>query len=183
MNPSLEPSTVQSADSAGAMIAKVYTELRDLAARHLRKLRPGQTLQPTAVVHEAYLKLAAERPGGWGGQSVFLTAAAQALRDVVVDHVRRRAADKRGGDRLRISFYDADAAVAGTDGDVLNLDEALKRLAARDPQMSELVTLRYFAGATMEQAAEALGISLATANRAWRFAKAWLMNELREYET
>lgn len=160
------------------MLPLVYDELRRLAAHHLRKLPPGQTLQPTAVVHEAYVKLAGQERDHWTGRTLFFAAAARAMRDIIVDHVRARRAAKRGGDQQRMDIDDIAVADEQDGVDVLALDEALKKLAQHDQRLSDLVTLRYFAGASIEDAAETLGISVPTANRDWRYAKAWLLSEL-----
>lgn len=175
-----EESTVPAGAGASpdGLLPQVYDELRRLAAHHLRKLPPGQTLQPTAVVHEAYVKLAGEERERWAGRTLFFAAAARAMRDIIVDHVRARRAVKRGGDQQRVEMDDIAVADEPGDVDVLALDEALRKLAQHDQRLSDLVTLRYFAGASLEEAAETLGISLPTANRDWRYAKAWLLGEL-----
>lgn len=167
----------------------VYDELRRLAAAQLAGERPGHTLNPTALVHEAYLRLASGRrepavPGGGTGvppvvPSHFFAAAAEAMRRILIDHARRRGAAKRGGDGVRLDF-DTDHLPApdGPDSDVIAVDEALSRLAALDPPAAELVKLRYFAGLTLAEAADALGLARRSADRLWAFAKAWLYREL-----
>ena len=161
----------------------VYDELRRLAAAHLAGERPGHTLNPTALVHEAYLKLLAS-PGREAGESVadrgrFFAAAAESMRRILVDHARRRGAAKRGGDAVRLDL-DADLVTApgGPGTDVLAVDEALARLAAVDRLAAEVVTLRYFGGRTVPEAAAVLGLSPRTADRLWAFARAWLYREL-----
>lgn len=166
------------ARSMEQMFGLVYDELRRLANHQLAQIQPGQTLQPTAVVHDAYVKLAGQRREAWEGRTIFFKAAARAMRDVIVDHARRNHAAKRGGGRQRIDLDDASPFVNPEDVDVVALDAALNKLAAEEARLSELVTLRFFAGASLEQAAESLGVSLATANRDWRYAKAWLREEL-----
>lgn len=160
----------------------VYDELRRLAAAQLAGERPGHTLNPTALVHEAYLKLL---PGG-GSESPelrhhshFFAAAAEAMRRILIDHARRRGTAKRGGDGVRLDL-DADhlPAADGPGSDVLAVDEALTRLAALDPPAADLVKLRYFAGLTLADAADALGLARRSADRLWAFAKAWLYREL-----
>ena len=171
----------------------VYDELRRLAAAHLAGERPGHTLNPTALVHEAYLRLRAsggrEPPDGSGHQGAhaprspedgrFFAAAAEAMRRILIDHARRRGAAKRGGGSARAAL-DADQlpAATGPGSDVSAVDEALTRLAALDPPTAELVKLRYFAGLTLAEAASALGLAPRTADRLWAFAKAWLFREL-----
>jgi RNA polymerase sigma factor (TIGR02999 family) len=154
----------------------VYDELRVLAAAQLAGERAGHTLEATALVHEAYLRLA--EPGRFETRGHFFAAAAEAMRRILVDHARARHADKRGGGARRVEL-DADGLPAAEAGlDVLALDESLKKLAAADPEAAALVNLRYFAGLTIPQAAEALGISPRSADRLWAFAKAWLYREL-----
>ena len=157
----------------------VYDELRRLAAQKLAPEAPGQTRQATALVHEAYLRLVGgdpERP--WGGRGHFFAAAAEAMRRILVENARRRHSRKRGGGRDRLDLATAALAAPEPDAELLALDEALGRLAARDPIKAELVKLRYFAGLTIPQAAEVMGISTATASRHWSFARAWLHREI-----
>jgi RNA polymerase sigma factor (TIGR02999 family) len=164
--------------AASQLLPLVYDELRRLAAQKLAQEKAGQTLQATALVHEAYLRLVG---GGeeqhWDGRGHFFAAAAEAMRRILVDSARRKRTLKRGGDRQHLHLDDIAAPEAGAD--LLALDEALKKLAARDPAKARLVELRYFAGLTGEQAAKVLGISPATADRHWAYARAWLQTEVR----
>jgi RNA polymerase sigma factor (TIGR02999 family) len=168
--------------AAAQLLPLVYDELRRLAAQRLAGEGPGHTLQPTALVHEAYLKLVGPDPRHpWNGRVHFFAAAAEAMRRLLIDHARRKHRARRGGGMKRVERGDLDdiamVAERGAD-DLLALDEALTRLAAADPRRAELVKLRYFAGLTLEQAAEQLGISRATAARHWAFARAWLYDAL-----
>ena len=157
----------------------VYDELRKLAAHKLAQERPGQTLQATALVHEAYLRLVgASEPRAFEGRAHFLAAAAQAMRRLLVESARRKLRDKRGGGRPRVELDEAVPAPPATADGLLALDEALSKLAAQDPEAAGLVQLRYFAGLSVEEAADALGISRAGAYRHWAFARAWLLQEL-----
>jgi RNA polymerase sigma factor (TIGR02999 family) len=163
------------------LVPLVYNELRKLAAAHLAREKPGQTLQPTALVHEAYLRLVggnADRH--WGGRGHFFAAAAEAMRCVLVDHARRKRSRKRGGYRSRVIFDGSNIASAGED-EVLAVHEALDGLAALDPQAAELVKLRYFAGLTIREAAQVLDISVRSANRLWKYAQAWLRRAIGEF--
>jgi RNA polymerase sigma factor (TIGR02999 family) len=163
----------------------VYEELRKLAATRLVQEKPGQTLQPTALVHEAYLRLLG--PAGvdmqWNNRGHFFAAAAEAMRRILVESARRKSRIKHGGERRRV---DLDLACAVSDApsiDLLALDEALTKLATNEPIKAELVKLRFFAGLTMPEAAAALDISLATAERHWTFARSWLYMQLAESDS
>jgi RNA polymerase sigma factor (TIGR02999 family) len=160
------------------LLPQIHAELRKLAASYLRKERPSHTLQPTALVNEAFLKLVDQRAVKWQNRAHFFGIAAQAMRRILVDHARAHAAGKRGGGERRVSLDDAPAVTGAVDIDVLALDEALTRLAAIDPQQSRVVELRFFGGLTMEETAEVMQISPATVGREWRMAKAWLFAEL-----
>jgi RNA polymerase sigma factor (TIGR02999 family) len=166
--------------AAEQLLPLVYDELRRLAAQRLAAEGPGHTLQPTALVHEAYLKLVGPDPQqAWNGRVHFFAAAAEAMRRILIDHARRKHRARRGGGMRRVDFGDVEMVTASEGGDdLLALDEALARLAAADPRKAELVRLRYFAGLTLEQAAELLGISRATADRHWAFARAWLYDAM-----
>jgi RNA polymerase sigma factor (TIGR02999 family) len=160
--------------AAEQLLPLVYDELRQLAAARLAQEKPGQTLQATALVHEAYLRLVGENQAPtWNGRGHFFAAAAEAMRRILVDGARRKQAEKRGGQRCRVALDEADVAAAPAE-DLLALDEALERLSQHDAVAGKLVQLRYFAGLSVEQAAEALGVSTATAYRHWTFARAWL---------
>jgi RNA polymerase sigma factor (TIGR02999 family) len=168
--------------AAAQLLPLVYDELRHLAAARLAAERPGQTLDATALVHEAYLRLVgadAARP--WNGRGHFFAAAAEAMRRILIDQARRKRRPKHGGDRDRVELDEvAVPAVAGRAADLLALDEALTALAREDPAKAELVQLRYFAGLTLDQAAACLGISPATAKRHWTLARAWLFAALSD---
>jgi RNA polymerase sigma factor (TIGR02999 family) len=168
--------------AAERLLPLVYDELRRLAAQRLASEKPGHTLQATALVHEAYLRLVGEQDPGWSGRNHFLAAAAEAMRRVLVENARRKRAQRRGGDPARVDLHDLDppADPGGTPtSDLIALDEALTRFTTHDPRKAELVKLRFFAGLTIEQAADALGISRATAARHWDYARSWLFSELR----
>jgi RNA polymerase sigma factor (TIGR02999 family) len=162
------------------LLPLVYGELRKLAAQKLSHEKPGQTLQATALVHEAYLRLLG--PAGadqrWNSRGHFFGAAAEAMRRILVENARRRARAKHGGDRCRETMTRADIVAPEVSEDLLALDEALERLAQQDPQSAELVKLRYFAGLTLAQAAEILGVSPRKADSLWSFARAWLRREI-----
>ena len=166
--------------AAGDLLPLVYDELRRLAARRLARESPGQTLQPTALVHEAYLRLVGPADGKpWDGRGHFFAAAAEAMRRIVLDRARDRKRLKRGGGRRRDSL-DLDSLVAddAPADDVIDLDAALGRLERADPRCAELVKLRLFAGLTLDEAASTLGVVRRTAERDWAFARAWLFKEL-----
>jgi len=158
----------------------VYDELRRIAARYLSRERPGQTLQATALVNEAYLRLAAERPRDFANKTHFLAIAALSMRQILVQRARARKAAKRGGAPHRITLDDRniDQAHLPADVDVLALDEALSKLAALDREQARIVELRYFAGLTVEETADVLGSSPATVKRHWAMARAWLKQTL-----
>jgi RNA polymerase sigma factor (TIGR02999 family) len=165
--------------AAAELLPLVYDELRKLAAARMAEEKPGQTLQPTALVHEAYLRLVGgETPKNWNGRGHFLAAAAEAMRHILVDNARRKVRAKRGGGRLRVELDDAVPAPPEEAERLLALDEALDKLSGEDPEAAALVKLRYFAGLSVEAAAEALGISRAGAYRHWAFARAWLLQQV-----
>jgi RNA polymerase sigma-70 factor, ECF subfamily len=164
--------------AAEQLIPLIYNELRRIAGAYLRRERPGQTLQATALVHEAYLRLANGQEGPWQNRAHFFAIAANTMRRILVDHARRRLASKRGGGARKVELDDS--VLIGKDKleDVIAVDEALKRLEKLDPRLSQLVELRYFTGLDVEDAAEAMGISTMKLKREWRSAKAWLNQEL-----
>jgi len=168
------------AKATDTLLPLVYEELRLLAARKLSHESPGQTLQATALVHEAYLRLVGEQNQNWTGHAHFFRAAAEAMRRILIDSARRRKSEKRGGNRQRVDLEEA--ATEGREAcwpdDLIALDEALAKLAEGDPAQAEVVKLRYFAGLTVEQTAEILGISATTAKLHWAYARAWLLREI-----
>ena len=167
-------------EAAAELLPLVYGELRRLAAWHLANERPGQTLQATALVHEAYLRLVGEEDARWQGRRHFFGAAAEAMRRILVENARRKKRLKHGGQLERVDVADVDIASPIPDDDLLAMDEALDRLAALDPRAAELVNLCFFVGLTREQAAKELGISISTVERTWAFARAWLFREIRK---
>jgi len=172
------------AQAADQLLPLVYDELRKLAAQKLAQEKPGQTLQATALVHEAYLRLVnrADTPH-WDGGRHFFAAAAQAMRRILIERARRQQTEKHGGRRQRIDLEEVQAVSSSRSADLLAVDEALTRFAAEDPVKAQLVTLRYFAGLSVQQAAEVLGISRATADRYWSYARTWLYCELGGQES
>jgi RNA polymerase sigma factor (TIGR02999 family) len=161
------------------LMALVYDDLRKLAAWHLQSERPDHTLQPTALVHEVYLKLAAQNPVDWQNKAHFFALAAQVMRHILVDYARTRQREKRGGAQTRVMLEDALAYISPSDPEMIALDDALNALAEKDPRKSRIVELRYFGGLNIEETAEALGISTTTVRREWTMAKAWLRREMR----
>jgi RNA polymerase sigma factor (TIGR02999 family) len=168
------------------LLPLVYAELRKLAARKLADEKPGQTLQPTALVHEAYLRLVGHPPPGdspevvFSSRGHFFAAAAEAMRRILIDNARRKKRPKHGGDRRRVDLDEGAPVTDAPSFDVLALDEALTKLAAEEPVKAQLVKLRFFAGLTTSEAAAALGVSVATAERYWTYARVWLYAELDE---
>jgi RNA polymerase sigma factor (TIGR02999 family) len=160
------------------LLPAVYRELRQLAAQKLAHEKPGQTLQATALVHEAYLRLVGQEEQAWKGRTHFFAAAAEAMRRILIENARRKHRLKRGGDQQRIDLDQAEIVAENASQDLLALDEALAKLDATDKPKAELVKLHYFAGLTMEQAAEVLGISQRTAKRYWAYARAWLYEQI-----
>lgn len=166
--------------AAEELLPLVYNELRRLAAWHLANERPGQTLQATALVHEAYLRLVGKGEPQWEGQRHFFAAAAEAMRRILVENARRKKRLKRGGHLERVEVEEADMPSPMPDDDLLALDEALDRLATVEPRAAELVKLCFFVGLTQEQAAKHLGVSISTVERTWAFARAWLFREIQK---
>ena len=161
------------------LMALVYDDLRKLAAWQLQSERPDHTLQPTALVHEVYLKLAAQNPVEWQNKAHFFALVAQIMRHILVDYARTRQRGKRGGAQTKLSLEDADTLSSSSDPELIALDEALNSLAEKDPRKSLIVELRYFGGLSIEETAEALGVSITTVSREWTVAKAWLRREMR----
>jgi RNA polymerase sigma factor (TIGR02999 family) len=166
-------------DALENLVPLVYQELRRMAARYMRREAAGHALQPTALVHEAYMRLIDQRQVKWRNRAHFFGVAAAMMRRILVDQARRRRAEKRGDGWERVTLVGDEAAADGPEEvDVLALHESLERLAAFDPQQERIVELRYFGGLTIEEAAEVVGVSKATVVREWTFAKAWLRAEL-----
>lgn len=169
--------------AAAQLLPLVYDELRQLAARKLASEQPGQTLDATALVHEAYLKLVAnpqEKDRLWHGRIHFYAAAAEAMRRILIDNARKKRSEKRGGQQKRIEWHDNIAAQQKATDDLLVIDEALARLAEEDAESAQLVKLRFYAGLSVEEAAEVMGLPRATAYRTWNYAKAWLRTRVGE---
>jgi RNA polymerase sigma factor (TIGR02999 family) len=160
----------------------VYDELRQIAARYLRKQRPGHTLQTTALVHEAYIRLIEKQDMDWQNRAHFFGFAAKTMRYVLMEYAMARKTDKRGGGQILLSLDEAIALPERKEFDLLALNDALSTLAEMDERQSNLVELRFFAGLSNEEIAEVLGISLATVNREWRSAKAWLRTEMENHK-
>ena len=177
-------SAIEQGDPSAAeqLLPLVYDELRQLAARRLAHEQPGQTLQATALVHEAYLRLVNDPRDVWDNRRHFFAAAAEAMRRILVEQARRKRRVRHGGGKKRIDLEQACSLVQPPSQDLLALDEALGRLAALNPARAEVVKLRFFAGLTMSEVAQTLGISLPTAERYWAFARTWLYAELKADE-
>jgi RNA polymerase sigma factor (TIGR02999 family) len=166
--------------AAEELLPLVYQELRQLAAQKMAQKAPGQTLQATALVHEAYIRLVGAEGQNWSGRGHFFSAAAEAMRRILIENARRKQSLKRGGGRRRIELDEAVLSKGGNScvDDLIALDEALEKLSEKDKVKADLVKLRYFAGLTGEQAAEVLGISRSTADRYWAYARSWLRLEI-----
>ncbi len=165
--------------AAEQLLPLVYQELRELAMQKLAQEKPGQTLQATALVHEAYLRLVdVDKTQHWDNARHFFAAAAEAMRRILIENARHKRTEKQGGQRQRLSLDGVAAVTASPSTDLLALDEALGKLAVEDPVKARLVTLRYFGGLSVQEAAELLGISRATADRYWSYARTWLFCEL-----
>jgi RNA polymerase sigma factor (TIGR02999 family) len=165
-----------------ALLPVVYDELKKLAASYLRRERSDHTLQPTALVHEAYLKLVDQTRVSWQNRAHFFGVAAQIMRRILVDHARQHQADKRGGEFQKLQLDENIDKAVEISSDLLRLDEALDDLAKSDPPLAKLVELRYFGGLTFEEAAEVLGVSVMTAKRHWKLARAWLFDKMTDGE-
>ena len=166
-----------------SLLPVVYQELRRLAAAYLRRERPGQTLQPTGLVHEAYLRLMKDRQDRWQNRAHYCAIAANAMRQILIERARARGALKRGGAQPRVTLDESLVAGSEPTVDLVALDRALERLEAIDPEQARLVELRFFGGLTVEETAEALDISPATVKRHWTVARAWLARELGDSQT
>jgi RNA polymerase sigma factor (TIGR02999 family) len=168
--------------AADKLLPLVYEELRLLAAKKMAQEKRGQTLQATALVHEAYIKLAASERQSWKSRTHFFGAAAEAMRRILIENARRKQSQKRGGGRKKVGFDEQHLAIEEPDTDLIALDEALTELGKVDKTKAELVKLCYFAGLTLEQAAKALCISKTTAKRHWKYARAWLFGRIQPKE-
>ena len=163
--------------AAGELLPLVYDELRRLAASKMAHERPDQTLQPTALVHEAWLRLVGNEKQKWNGRAHFFGAAAEAMRRILIENARRKAAARHGGGEARLDINQIEIATTAPDDELLAVSDALEKFALYNSQMAELVKLRYFVGLTAEDAAEVLGISVRTAERWWSYSRAWLYQE------
>lgn len=170
---------VSDARQRDELVALVYDELREMARRQLRNERPGHTLQPTALVNEAYLRLFDPSANGWESRAHFFGVAARAMRQVLVDHARRRDADKRGGKMERVTLVTDIAEAGSAETDVVDLHLALEKLAQHDDALARLVELRFFGGLTLDEAADTVGVSRRKAANDWAAARLWLQRELR----
>jgi RNA polymerase sigma factor (TIGR02999 family) len=168
------------ARAADDLLALVYDELRRVAAQKMAREAPTQTLQPTALVHEAWLRLAGNHPPQFVNREHFFAAAAEAMRRILIDNARRKHAVRHGGGQQRVEFREVEVAAADKDEELLAVHDALDALAAVDPAKAELVKLRYFVGLTVEEAADVLGISVPAAKRSWTYARAWLYQTILE---
>ncbi len=164
--------------NADLLLGTVYDELRKLAELKLRRESPGQTLQATALVHEAWLRLGGDRQPAWENRAQFFAAAAEAMRRILIDRARRRMALRRGGQTEKVALDELEIPTGVDDDELLRLHEALDRLAEHDPPKAELVKLRFFVGLTLAEAADVLGLSGPTAKRQWAYARAWLYREI-----
>ena len=166
--------------AAGELMPLVYAELRRLANHKMRKEAAGQTLQPTALVHEAYLRLVGDHSIEWDGRAHFFAAAAESMRRILIDNARKRKTVKHGGEVAHFEISDGDATISSDNLDeLLDLDDALTKLAVEEPELAKLVELRFFAGLTIEESAKALDVSTRTITRNWAFVRAWLGKELK----
>lgn len=171
------------AKASSELLPLVYQELRSIAAGRLASERPGQTLQATALVHDAYLRLVGNDERRWNGRSHFLAAASEAMRRILIERARAKKRQKRGGGRMRFDLISADLTIDAVPDEILDLDEALNKLAAEDPVKAELVKLRFFGGMSLPEAAAFLRISTSTADRYWAYARVYLYTELRDRDT
>lgn len=167
------------AGAAAELIPRVYDRLREVAAAHLRRAARDDSLQPTELVHEAYLRLVDQSKVDWKGRTHFLAVAAMEMRRILIDHNRARKAAKRGGDRIRVAFFDEVLAEEGREVDSLDLENALEELSKLHPRQAKMVELRFLGGMNIEEVAEALGVSPKTIEKDWRMARAWLYRRLK----
>jgi len=168
--------------AAEQLLPLVYEELRRLAAHKMANEAAGQTLQPTALVHEAWLRLVGNQEQQWNGRAHFFGAAAEAMRRILIENARRKGAQRHGGGKARLDVHEIEIAAPAKDEELLALSDALEKFAVRDKQKAELVKLRYFVGLTTEEAAQVLGISVPTADRWWNFSRAWLYEEIERQQ-
>jgi RNA polymerase sigma factor (TIGR02999 family) len=173
-----DSSTPEPIRTADELLPEVYAELRRLAAALTNKIQPGQTLQPTALVHEAYMRLVKNQDPGWEGRRHFFGAAAQAMREILIEQARRKDSRKRGGGAHRLELSEGLALIEPPADDLLALDEAIGHLRAAKPHVAEVVLLRYFTGLSVEETADVIGRSVSSVTRDWRFARAWLAGQL-----
>jgi RNA polymerase sigma factor (TIGR02999 family) len=166
--------------AADELLPLVYTELRRLAAHKMARIAPGQTLQPTALVHEAYLRLVGKEQQKWDNRGHFFAAAAEAMRRILIEKARRKSAIRHGGGQQRVDVDELELPAEIKEDELLAVNEALDRFSTLDKQRSDLVKLRYFVGLTLEEAAEVLGISHTMAKRHWTYARAWLQRDIRK---
>ncbi len=171
---------VEGKEPAAELLPVLYEELRRLAMSLTTGLPPGQTLQPTALVHEAYLRLVRDKDPGWEGRRHFFGAAAKAMREILIEQARRKASFKHGGQARRIELAEGVAWIEPPSGDLLALDEAIQQLHAEDTRLAEIVQLRFYTGLSVEETANVVGVSVRTLMRDWRFARAWLARRLKE---
>jgi RNA polymerase sigma factor (TIGR02999 family) len=164
---------------AAELLPELYTELRRLAAALTARLRPGQTLQPTALVHEAYLRLVGRQDPGWEGRRHFFGAAARAMREILIEQARRKGSRKHGGRAQRVELSERLALIEPPADDLLALDEAIQRLQVEKPHLAEVVVLRYYTGLSVEATADVVGRSVSTVTREWRFARAWIAARMK----
>jgi RNA polymerase sigma factor (TIGR02999 family) len=178
MRESEEARAADPAQPAAELLPEVYAELRRLAAVLTGQLQPGQTLQPTALVHEAYLRLVRSTDSGWQGRRHFFGSAAQAMREILIEQARRKGSQKRGGGGQRVELAEGLVWIEPPSDDLLALDEAIRQLQVEQPRLAEIVMLRYFTGLSAEETAEVIGESARTVYRDWRRARAWLARQL-----
>ncbi len=165
--------------AAGELLPLVYHELRKLAAARMAQESPGQTLQPTALVHEAWLRLVGDANPQFDGRAHFFAAAAEAMRRILIDNARRKKAQRHGGGKERVDLHELELAASAKDEELLAVDDALEKLTSEDAELAKLVKLRFFAGFTNKEAADVLGVSEPTIERRWAFARAWLFKSIR----